>query len=278
VLPRRRTGPGAVDPYAVNSAALGARRGGGATRPALVWFFDLDDTLHDASHAMFAAIDARMTDYVQEHLQLDRASADALRRRYWLRYGATMLGLIRHHGIDADHFLRATHDFDVRTRLRAESGLAHWSRRLGGRQVLLTNSPLHYAGRVLRAIGLHRRFAQRYAIESMRVHGHFRPKPARSMFRSMLVREGLGGRPAAARAVLVDDNLANLKAARAVGYATVLVIRPAGSDPGKPAARRLAGSGYVDARVRSVKQLPALAPRLRLEGRGAAGPAWSARR
>jgi putative hydrolase of the HAD superfamily len=229
--------------------------------PALVWFFDLDDTLHDASHAMFAAIDARMTDYVQEHLQLDRAGADALRRHYWLRYGATMLGLIRHHGIDAHHFLRTTHDFDVAARLRAESGLAHWSRRLAGRKVLLTNSPLQYAGQVLRGIGLHRHFATRYAIESMRVHGHYRPKPARSMFRAMLVREGLGGRPAGMRAVLVDDNLANLKSARAVGFATVLVVRAAAGAGAAP--RRLPGAAYVDARIRSVKQLPALAARLR---------------
>jgi putative hydrolase of the HAD superfamily len=228
-------------------------------RPSLVWFFDLDDTLHDASHAMYAAIDARMTDYVQEHLRLDRAGADALRRDYWLRYGATMLGLIRHHGIDPHHFLRATHDFDVGARLRAESGLAHWSRRLGGRKILLTNAPLHYAGQVLRGIGLHRHFATRYAVEHMRVHGHYRPKPARSMFRAMLARERLGGRPAGRRPVLVDDNLANLKAARSVGYATVLVVRPAPAGP-----RRLPGGAYVQARVRSVKQLPALAPRLHL--------------
>ncbi len=247
----------------MNPPAARRPRVNAGSRRAFVWFIDLDDTLHDASHAMFAAIDARMTDYVQEHLQLDRVRADDLRRRYWLRYGATMLGLIRHHGIDADHFLRATHDFDVAARLRAESGLAHWSRRLGGRKVLLTNSPLHYAGQVLRGIGLDRHFDRCYAIESMRVHGHYRPKPARSMFRAMLVREGLGSPGAGARAVLVDDNLANLKAARAVGYATVLVLRPDVATA-KPGRRRLAGAGYVDARVRSVKQLPALAPRLRL--------------
>jgi len=238
----------------------------GPARSALVWFFDLDDTLHDASHAMYAAIDARMTEYVQTHLSLDRAGADALRRDYWRRYGATMLGLIRHHGIDPHHFLDTTHDFDVAARLRAENGLAHWSRRLGGRQILLTNAPLRYAGEVLRGIGLHRHFPERYAVEDMRVHGQYRPKPARSMFRAVMVRERIGGRPAGRRPVLVDDNLANLKAARSVGYATVLVVRPAGPGP-----RRLAGAGYVQARVRSVKQLPALAPRLRLAA--APGPA-----
>lgn len=242
------------------------RAGGARLRAARpVWFFDLDDTLHDASHAMFAAIDARMTDYVQERLQLDREGANELRNQYWRRYGATMLGLILHHGVDAHDFLRRTHDFDVAARLRCESGLSAWFRRLGGRKVLLTNSPLHYAGQVLRGIGLHRHFDRRYAIESMRVHGRYRPKPARSMFRAMLARERLGGRAGGACAILVDDNLSNLKAARAVGYATVLVERPGRGPAAAP--RRLAGSAYVDARVRSIKRLPALAASL-AAGRG----------
>ena len=225
----------------------------------LVWFLDLDDTLHDASHAMFHAIDARMTDYVERHLKVGREAADRLRRSYWQRYGATLLGLIRHHGVDARRFLRETHDFDVASLLRAERGLEHLGRRLPGRKVLLTNAPLDYAGRVLRGIGLHRHIATRYGVESMRVHGHYRPKPSRSMLRAMLVRERLGGRSPSARAVLVDDNAANLKAARAAGFATVLVKRSAGGG-----ARRLAGCAYVMARIRSVKQLPALAARLRV--------------
>ena len=38
------------------------------------WFFDLDDTLHDASHASFGPTAAAMRDYIAEHLAL---SADA---------------------------------------------------------------------------------------------------------------------------------------------------------------------------------------------------------
>src|SRR6266853_5699164 len=82
-------------------------------RDGRVWFFDLDDTLHDASHAIFGAIDARMTGFVERHLGLAREQADRLRRYYWRRYGATMLGLIRHFNVDPHQFLRETHDFEV---------------------------------------------------------------------------------------------------------------------------------------------------------------------
>ena len=84
-----------------------------------MWLFDLDDTLHDASFAIFDAIDRRMTDYVERALGVERAEANRLRLLYWRRYGATLLGLVRHHGVDAGHFLRETHDFSVAGLLRA---------------------------------------------------------------------------------------------------------------------------------------------------------------
>ncbi len=69
-----------------------------------VWLFDLDNTLHDASHAVFSQIDQTMTTAVMKSLNLDYASATALRQRYWEQYGATMIGMQRHHGVDPIDF------------------------------------------------------------------------------------------------------------------------------------------------------------------------------
>jgi putative hydrolase of the HAD superfamily len=218
-----------------------------------VWFFDLDNTLHDAAHAIFAAIDSRMTSYVERHLQVERSEADRLRRHYWLRYGATLLGLVRHHGVDPHHFLYEAHDFDVAELLRAERGLGRLFARLPGRKVLLTNAPARYARAVVRALAIHRHLGALYSIETMRVHGSFRPKPSRSMLRHMLARERVvrGG------AILVEDSAANLRAARAVGFRTVLVTGHS--------RRRIPRGSYVDLRLRSVLDLPRSAARLRRE-------------
>ncbi len=214
-----------------------------------VWFFDLDGTLHDASHAIFGAIDTRMTDYVVKHVGVDREQANQLRLTYWRRYGATLLGLLRHHAIDPHHFLRETHDFDVASLLRAERGLARFFGRLPGRKVLLTNAPLAYAESVLAGIGLQRQFGARYSIESMRVHGTFRPKPSRAMLRHMLARE----RVPRGAAILVEDSAVNLRAARAAGFRTVLVQR--GGRRGRAA--------YIGLRVPTVRDLPRARARLR---------------
>jgi putative hydrolase of the HAD superfamily len=37
-------------------------------------------------------------------------AVNAARLGYWKRYGATLLGMIRHHGVSAADFLRETHD------------------------------------------------------------------------------------------------------------------------------------------------------------------------
>lgn len=188
-----------------------------------VWFFDLDNTLHDASHRIFGEMNRSMTEWLIANLVVDATEADRLRTDYWRRYGTTLLGLIRHHAIDAHAFLRDTHAFIDQHALgeliRAERGLTELFRRLPGRKVLLTNAPAFYAGHVLKAIGLSRAVRRRYHIEQMQLHGRFRPKPSRSMLRMLLAKEKV----LPAHAVLIEDDLANLKSARAVGMRGVHV-------------------------------------------------------
>ena len=187
---------------------------------SIVWLFDLDNTLHDASHAIFPHLNRGMTDYIAQQLELNLADANALRMHYWQRYGATLLGLLRHHAIDADHFLQHTHQFDdLPAMLRAERGLRQMLAHLPGRKILMTNAPHAYAQQVLAHLGLHRNFQRCYAVEHMRLHGHYRPKPSRLMLRALIRRE----RVHPSRCVLVEDTLKNLRCAKACGVATVWV-------------------------------------------------------
>ena len=50
-----------------------------------------------------------MSAYIARHLGLDASGASALRQRYWDHYGATLLGLVRHHDVEPGHFLEETH-------------------------------------------------------------------------------------------------------------------------------------------------------------------------
>jgi putative hydrolase of the HAD superfamily len=79
---------------------------------APTWIFDLDDTLHQASLGIFAHISRMMNLYMERHLDMTAEEARQLRLHYWHRYGATLQGLMRHHDVDAGHFLQETHLLD----------------------------------------------------------------------------------------------------------------------------------------------------------------------
>ncbi|WP_020655246.1 pyrimidine 5'-nucleotidase [Massilia niastensis] len=242
-----------------------------STLRAPVWLFDLDNTLHDASHAIFPAISANMNVYIARVLgaggvPASQAVVDAARLGYWKRYGATLLGMIRHHQVQAADFLRETHDIGPLDRMmRAERGLARLLRRLPGRKILLTNAPNHYSTEIVRRLKLHHHFSQHVAIEHMHVHGQLRPKPSKLMLRRLLRRHGVAAR----RCILVEDTLANLKSASQLGLRTVWVTQYlrvsdfSGQGRRAPLPRTLKLPGYVDVKVKSVRQLPARLHRLR---------------
>lgn len=207
---------------------------------APVWVFDLDDTLHHATPNIFPHINRAMTAYIERHLALDHAAATELRQRYWQRYGATLLGLIRHHGIDPHHFLAETHDFDdLGSLLITAPALLHTLRELPGRRIIFSNAPRPYTFEVLRLSGLLPLFDAVYTVESF----NFEPKPLRSGFMKLLQREAVR----ASQCIMIEDSLANLVMAKRLGMHTVWLTRSLRSSP------------WVDHKLRRITDLRYLA-------------------
>lgn len=208
-----------------------------------VWIFDLDNTLHNASPHIFPHINRSMTAYLQRHLQLDEVAANELRMHYWQRYGATLSGLMRHHGTRPEHFLWHTHQFPELARMvLREPRLRHVLKKLPGRKVVFSNAPLHYVQAVLRLLRVNDLFDDVMAVEHTRYH----PKPDRFGFMRLLRRQ----RVSAAQCVMVEDSLENLQAAKKLGMRTVWV------DAGNRNAP------CVDVKIRDVMQLPGALHRL----------------
>ena len=211
----------------------------------VTWVFDLDNTLHNASPHIFPHINRSMTAYLQQHLRLSEEDAGNLRAHYWHRYGATLLGLMRHHGTDPDHFLRETHAFpDLSNMVVFERGLGAMLRRLPGRKLVLSNAPRAYASAVLQLMGIEGHFDAVHCIEST----GYQPKPSLAAFHSLLRAHGLIAR----RCVMVEDSRDNLRPAKRLGMKTVWVTRESRA----PA--------YVDLKTASVLALPRLLGRLGL--------------
>lgn len=219
------------------------------------WLFDLDNTLHNASTAIFPQINQRMTAYVVKALNIDEGKASEVRERYWYQYGATLLGLVKHHQVNARHFLHETHSLEhLHALVEAERGLGWALRRLPGRKILLTNAPEAYARKVLFHLGVALHFHGCYAVEHMELRGRFLPKPSRTMLAHVLAREKLR----ATECIFVEDTLMNLQQAKSLGLKTVWVTGWGGR-PGWTHGRPLG----VDLKVQSVTQLPRAMARLR---------------
>ena len=186
-----------------------------------------------------------MTAYLQTHLDLEEVVANELRAHYWRRYGATLLGLIRHHQTDPIHFLEETHRMpDLDRMIVADRAALATVKRLPGRKILYSNAPAAYVGAVLHLLKLNRCFDAVYAIEHLR----YVPKPSFSAFRQLLRAEKLNPQ----QTVMVDDTLANLHTAHRLGIRTIWV------------SAAMQQPSYVDARIGSLRNLHRLLGKLRV--------------
>ena len=208
------------------------------------WIFDLDNTLHDAGPHIFPHINKSMTDYVQDHLGVARDEANRVRIDYWQRYGATLVGLMRHHGVDPRHFLLETHDFPNPVKMVVARRELRWTlKRLPGRKIVFSNAPIHYSRAVLGILGIDDVFDDVFCIERT----GYRPKPDISGFFRLLNDHGLHPR----QCVMVEDGLENLRTAKRLGMRTVWID----PTPRAPA--------WVDVNMRHLRGLPRCLGRLR---------------
>lgn len=177
------------------------------------WVFDLDNTLYPA-RALYDEIGVRMTNYIARATGLDMESALGIRERYFHEYGATVVGLAKHHGVDARDFLLDVHlaDYSV---LAPDAELRALLERLPGRRIIFTNGGGGHAQRVLESLELRGLFETVFDIED----AELTPKPQRECYERLMAECGFDARSA----LLIEDTLRNLEPAHELGFGTALV-------------------------------------------------------
>ena len=201
-----------------------------------IWIFDLDDTLHNASAHIFPVMNRTMTQYIMDELSLDETAAHELRKHYWRVYGATLKGLMRHHGVDAYHFLQETHRLmDLPNMVIQIKRLKHLLNSLPGRKCVFTNAPREYAIRVLQLMDIEDCFELVFSVESTKFHA----KPSVRGFQLLL--KTLKANPK--DCIMLEDNLPALMTAKRLGMRTVWVTK------------KLHKPNFVDYRLSSVLAL-----------------------
>ncbi|MDP2152968.1 MAG: pyrimidine 5'-nucleotidase [Methylotenera sp.] len=201
-----------------------------------IWIFDLDDTLHNASAHIFPVMNRAMTQYIMDKLTLSEPEAHALRQHYWRIYGATLKGLMRHHGTNPHHFLLETHrlttlpDMVIQTKR-----LKYMLKSLSGRKLVFTNAPRSYAIRVLELLEIADVFDIVFSVESTQFHA----KPSARGFQRLLKTI----RVKASDCVMLEDSLPALMTAKRLGMKTIWI------------SKKLHKPNFVDYRLPSVLAL-----------------------
>jgi putative hydrolase of the HAD superfamily len=178
------------------------------------WVFDLDNTLYPAESALYDIIGDRMTAYIVRVAEVDPVEAERLREQYFHEYGATVVGLAKHHDVDASDFLKHVHDVE-HDAIAADPELNALIARLPGRRILFTNGGGGHGERVLEHLGLAPLFEHMFDIEAAALT----PKPERAAYERLVQATGIDP----ARSVFVEDTLRNLEPAHDLGFITVLV-------------------------------------------------------
>jgi len=201
-----------------------------------IWIFDLDDTLHNASAHIFPVMNRSMTQYIMDELSMNEPEAHALRQHYWRIYGATLKGLMRHHGTDPHHFLHETHRLISLPEMVIQTKrLKHMLISLPGRKLVFTNAPRSYAMRVLELLDIADVFELIFSVESTQFHAKPSPRGFQRLLKTINAK--------ASDCVMLEDSLPALMTAKRLGMRTIWI------------SKQLNKPNFVDYRLTSVLAL-----------------------
>jgi putative hydrolase of the HAD superfamily len=210
-----------------------------------ILLLDLDHTLYPSTAPTLAAVDARITRFIETRLDLPADKADQMRRDLCAEHGTTLRGLEMLHGVGRGEYTDFIQDLEDHLMPAPDPRLRAWlmaaARRLP--TYLFTNARRDWADRCLGHLGLTDLLEE--SPEAPALLGgildidfmEWAGKPHREAFEK--VERYLADRhPVAAGFVFADDRLDNLAAARARGWRTVWV-RPHDAPPGLGADHRI---------------------------------------
>lgn len=176
------------------------------------WVFDLDNTLYDAETHVFVECGKRMTGFVARHLGIAPEEADKIRKKFYMKYGTTLRGMMTEHGVAPEDFLKEVHDIDL-TAVPPCPVTQEYLARLQGRRFVFTNAPRDFAQKMMTQLGITQHFDGVFAIED----ADYWPKPKPDTYNIFLKKYGIDPKSSC----MFEDMQVNLKPAHDLGMTTV---------------------------------------------------------
>lgn len=199
------------------------------------FIFDLDNTLYPAACHLFKEIDAKMTQFVMDHIDLPYDQARKLQKDLYVSNGTTLSGLMERYGTEPKAFLDYVHDIDL-SPLDQNHALRDAINMLDGRKLIFTNGSVDHARRVASKIGVWECFEGTFDI----VAANYHPKPYRATYDKFLTDHDVDP----TTAIMFEDMAENLRTAKDLGMQTVLVQTDSDWAADEPSHKRPAAKGF----------------------------------
>ena len=166
---------------------------------------------------VFGMVSNRMTMFIQNKLGLNKKEAKELQTNYFYKYNTSLNGLMLHHNVVGDEFLKYVHDIDI-SFMKEDKIMRNELQKLNMEKFIFTNGSADHAENILTHLGIYDLFG-RDKIFDIKDSG-FVPKPEPKTFDLMVKKFGINPK----ETIYIEDIAKNLSIGHKRGCTTVWLI------------------------------------------------------
>ena len=177
--------------------------------------FDCDGVLYQDLEAVFGQVSKKMTEYISKKLNIDLIKAKELQTNYFHKYNTSLNGLMIHHDILPEEFLKYVHDIDL-SFMKKDLALREELEKLNVKKFVFTNGSREHVKNITTHLGIDELFDDIFDI----VDAEFHPKPEAKAFDLMVEKFNINPN----ETLYIEDIAKNLSIAKERGSTTVWLI------------------------------------------------------
>ncbi len=179
------------------------------------FIFDCDGVLYKDLEAVFGQVSKRMTEYISKKLDLDLKKAKELQTNYFHKYNTSLNGLMIHHDINPEEFLKYVHEINLDF-LKKDLVLRKELLKLNAKKFVFTNGSHDHVINITKHLGIDDVFDGAFDITDC----NYIPKPAIEPYKKLINKFDIDPN----ETVFIEDIAKNLEPAKKVGMKTVWLI------------------------------------------------------
>ena len=179
------------------------------------FIFDCDGVLYKDLEKVFGQVSKKMTEYIAKKLNLDLKKAKELQTNYFHKYNTSLNGLMIHHEINPDEFLKYVHDINLDF-LEKDLVLRKELLKLEAKKIVFTNGSNDHVANITKHLGIDDLFDGVFDI----VDCNFIPKPAIESYEKLSKKFKINPK----ESVFIEDIAKNLSIGYERGCTTVWLI------------------------------------------------------